>query len=68
MAQESHSIRQTGKGIVVTAKNGLEIYLTRNFAKIRGMPDQPYRNAAQAIGHVAHMFQLAEEQLKKRGL
>jgi hypothetical protein len=68
MAQESHSIRQTGKGVVVTARNGLEIHLTRNFAKIRGMPDQPYRDAPQAIGHVAQMFHLAEEQLKKRGL
>lgn len=52
----------------MTAKNGLEVHLTRNFAKVRGAPDQPYRNAAQAIGHLADMFNLAEETLKKRGL
>jgi hypothetical protein len=67
MARGSHTIRKTPKG-VVTAKNGLELHLTRRFANIRGEADQPYRNAAQAIGHVADMFHLAEEDLKKRGL
>jgi hypothetical protein len=61
MARGSHTIRKTPKGVVVTAKNGLEVHLTRRFAKIRGEADQPYRNAAQAIGHVAEMFHLAEE-------
>lgn len=49
-------------------RHGLEVHLTRNFAKIRGEPDQPYRSAAQAIAHVGEMFHLAEEELKKRGL
>jgi hypothetical protein len=62
-----HSTRETDKGVVVTAPNGLEVHLTRNFAKVRGDPDQPYRDAAQAIGHLAEMFHLAEENLK-RGL
>jgi hypothetical protein len=54
---------------VVTAKGGLEVHLTRNFAKTRGdSVDQPYRDSAQAIRHLAEMYHLAEENLKKRGL
>jgi hypothetical protein len=65
----SHSIRETDRGVVVTAKGGLEVHLTRNFAKTRGdSVDQPYRDSAQAIRHLAEMYHLAEENLKKRGL
>ena len=40
--------------------------MTAKMAKIEGDPDQPYRNSAQAIAHVAEMFDLAHVELAKR--
>jgi alanine dehydrogenase len=64
---KDHEVEFTPKGVHVTAKNGLRVYVTESgFAKIAGNPDQPYRNPAQAIAHLAGMFDLATVQLRKR--
>jgi hypothetical protein len=65
---DNHKLERTSQGgVKITSPNGLRIRVTPGMAKIEtdGPISAPYRNPAQAIAHVATMFDAAAYELKK---
>jgi hypothetical protein len=60
---KNHEMRLTPRGVEILSNNGVKVYLSRSgYTKIM---DGQYSSPAQAIAHVARMFEAAEKALKE---